>query len=463
MARRLALLVCSLVVLAGCLTPPVAENPQVVPDGRTNGTDGSVDGYGPDNPIQIDPEDGLNDSELSAYVARTKARVEAIRGLTFQEQVPVEVVSRAEYRNRSGGGAPPPAVTAFRDQVWEALFLVDENTHASDALDEVYGSSVQGYYAPGAGRIVIVSDSPGNVTVDRRTLVHELTHALQDQHLGLHTGAPTMDGHRARTGATEGDANYVQFRYEDRCGDEWECLPVPAADRSSSREYDLGVFVAVFHPYSEGPTFVRSLRERGGWERVNEVIRTRLPNSTEQVTHPGKFGHDEPRTVNVPDRSNERWSRFSGLPGRERAWNTVGEASLYATFWANGVIERGHLRNDSDPDSRYNYSHPITHGWDGDRVVPYRTTDGEHGYVFASVWDGAENATEFRQAYERLLVEAHNATEVREGVYRVPESDPFGDAFRVRQEGDRVVVVNAPSVEALEEVHAPESRGQESA
>lgn len=455
MVRSAALLVCSLLVLAGCLSPPAAVETR--PAEPSNDALGWEDGYWHNQSIVVDPSDGLNDSELDAYVARTKARVEQLRGLEFEESVPVEIISRAEYRDRSGGD-PPPTVNAFRNQVWESLLLVDEDTDATETLGEVYGSSVQGYYSPGEGKIVLVSDSPGNVTVDRRTLVHELTHALQDQHLGLNTNAPTMDGRRARAGATEGDANYVQYRYEERCNDEWECLPLPLAERTGDREYNLGVFVALFHPYSEGPVFVDTLRERGGWDRVNEVIRARHPESTEQVTHPGKFGRDEPRAVEIQDRSSDRWSRFTDLPHRDNAWDTVGEASLYASFWANGVIERKHIRTDEDPDSRYNYSHPITEGWDGDRVAPYRTDDGEYGYVFASVWDDERNATEFREAYARLLVEAHNATEVRDGVYWVPEEEPFGDAFRVRQEGDRVVIVNAPSVGELEGVHASESQ-----
>lgn len=454
MARTVALLACTLMVLAGCVAPPAAEQPRAWPENSSEKTIGWVDGYRYDDSLDVDPADGLNDSELSAYVARTKARVEKIRGLNFEESVPVEVISRAEYRSRSGDGSTSPEVAAFRNQVWEAQFLVGEDTDAGDALEAVYGSSVQGYYSPGAGEIVLVSNTPNNLTVDRRTLVHELTHALQDQHLGLNTGAPTIDQRRARQGATEGDANYVQYRYEDRCGDEWECLALPVASRSGSGDYDEGVFVALFQPYSEGPAFVDSLRERGGWDLVNEAIASRHPASTEQTTHPAKFGRDQPRSVRVADRSSARWSRFGdGEPGRE----TVGEASLYAAFWSNGIIDHDHLSSDDDPDSRYNYSHPITHGWDGDTIVPYQTEDGQFGYVFASVWDGEENATEFREAYERMLVEAHNATEVRDGVYRIPEDDPFDDAFRVSQEGDRVVVVNAPSVDELDGVHAATS------
>lgn len=461
MNRHRALLVgalVALVVLAGCVTPPAAVDtgarlePEPWPADPPADTLGWEDGRWSNESLAIDQADGLNDSELHAFVARAKARVERIRGLEFTEPVPVRVISRDEYRADSGDISPPESADAFRNQVWEALFLVDEETDVNAAFAGVYGSSVQGYYSSGSGDIVIVSDSPDELRVDRGTLVHELVHALQDQHLGLETRGSSSDETRARLGATEGDANYVQFRYDERCEAEWTCVETPASERQDGREFNMGVFVTLFEPYSEGPTFVRTLRERGGWELVNEVIRTRHPASTEQTIHPEKFFADQPREVPVPDRSGPGWSRLTNVS--EHPWDTVGEASLYATFWANGVIPRDHLFGDDDPDSRYNYSHPITAGWDGDRVIPYQSDDGEHGYVFASVWDSERDATQFREAYVQLLVEGHDATEVREGVYRVPESDSFDDAFRIRQEGDRVVIVNAPNVEVLDEVHA---------
>lgn len=250
MNRHRALLVgalVALVVLAGCVTPPAAVDtgarlePEPWPADPPADTLGWEDGRWSNESLAIDQADGLNDSELHAFVARAKARVERIRGLEFTEPVPVRVISRDEYRADSGDISPPESADAFRNQVWEALFLVDEETDVNAAFAGVYGSSVQGYYSSGSGDIVIVSDSPDELRVDRGTLVHELVHALQDQHLGLETRGSSSDETRARLGATEGDANYVQFRYDERCEAEWTCVETPASERQDGREFNMGV------------------------------------------------------------------------------------------------------------------------------------------------------------------------------------------------------------------------------
>ena len=112
-------------------------------------------------------------------------------------------------------------------------------------------------------------------------------------------------------------------------------------------------------------------------------------------------------------------------------------------------IEAAHVRTD---ERRFNYSHPYTEGWGGDAVVGYSNGTAS-GYVFASVWDSAGDAREFREAYVALL-ESKGAVEVRDGVYRVPEESGYGDAFRVSLSGERLVVVNAPDVATLDEVRS---------
>lgn len=47
-------------------------------------------------------------------------------------------------------------------------------------------------------------------------------------------------------------------------------------------------------------------------------------------------------------------------------------------------------------------------------------------------------------------------------MYRIPENESFADAFRVHRDGDTVTVVNAPTVEQLADVHAPEGAPHQS-
>ena len=458
MSRQLAVLAALTLVLAGCaapVTPPTAGD-WTWPDDPPSDRLGWENGYWYNESIAVDQSDGLDEREREMLVARTMARVERVRGLEFTERVPVEVVSREQYRqnrqSRSTQSDRNADYRAWNDQVWEALLLVGENREVSDVLEELYGGSVLGFYSPSRERIVVVSDS-ATPQIDRATLAHELVHALQDQQFGLSSNARTQDGQLARQGIVEGDARYVEYLYEDRCErGTFDCIPTPeVASGGGGGAGSLsapGVFVTIYTPYSEGPALVDRLYRRGGWDAVNEVYEN-PPASTEQLIHPETYPDETPVDVSVPDRSAGNWSRFDLNPQGD----TVGEASLFAMLWQNGYVDRSSFQQDTGEYSAYNYTHPASAGWGGDRIVPYRSDSGEYGYVWALEWDTPQDARAFVSAYESVLVDQLGGERVEPGIYRVPEDRPFGDAFRVTRRGTRVTIVNAPSVSELDAVH----------
>ncbi|AFK19596.1 hypothetical protein E6P09_02190 [Haloferax mediterranei ATCC 33500] len=457
-----ALLSALLLVVAGC-SAPVVNPPEDTADSGAWPADPPSDrlgwegGYWHNESIAVDQSDGLNATEREAFVARTMARVEVIRELEFTEPVPVEVISRAEYRNESRNQSNLVHAD-WNDQVWEALLLVGENRTIQQVFDELYGGSVLGYYAPQEDQIVLISND-GNPTINRRTLAHELLHALQDQHFGLDAAPPTQDKQLANNGLVEGDARYVDSLYEERCAADWECVPRPDGSGAGSGSFDYPVFLTIYTPYSEGPTFVSDLHERGGWEAVNAAYENR-PVSTEQVLHPSTYPDERPVEVTIEDRSSAAWTRYDHDP----VGDTVGEASIFTTFWKHAAIDREKLRDDPGAYSTYNYTAGPAAGWAGDLVVPYRpASDAEadanphaRGYVWKTVWDTNTDARQFESAYlTRTLKLRLGAKQVAENTY-VIEDGTFADAYRVTRQGDTVTIVNAPTVEELDEVHARE-------
>lgn len=461
-AALLAVTVAVLLALAGCVAPvepPKADGaddewPADPPEDRL----GWEAGYWHNESIAVDRSDGLNGSEREALVARTMARVEVIRGLEFEEPVEVEVISREAYRERRGDpgtAAGSAAYHAWLNQVWKSLLLVGDDRNVTRVFDETYGDSVLGYYSPGSGNVVIVSDSE-TPTIDRTTLAHELVHALQDQHLRL-GGGPTHDRRLARQGLSEGDARYVEELYEGHCDEEWDCVPRPDRNRTRGELSDeaFGVLIAVYQPYSDGPHLVHTVRERGGWTAVNAMY-DEPPVSTAQVIHPSKYPDERPVEVAIEDRSGPEWSRFD----LDREYETLGEASLFAAFYANGYVRDEGLLNPTEPYAEFNYSHPATAGWAGDRVVPYRNGDGEYGYVLRTAWTSESDAAEFDRAYRTLLL-SFVGGKIRAAagpgtVVTVSGDDPYGGAYRVERDGATVTVVHAPSVEELDAVHPPD-------
>ncbi|MFC6726777.1 Hvo_1808 family surface protein, partial [Halobium palmae] len=191
------------------------------PDADRLGWEG---GYWYNESVAVDESDGLNDSELAAVVNRTMARVELIRGLEFEERVPVEVVLRSEFQRSQSGGTTPASVRRFDNAKFEALFMINESTESIGVQRTNSGVSVGGYYSPSQDRIVVVSDTE-TPTVDASTLAHELVHGLQDQQFDLSkVTSETRRGNNAVDGLVEGDANLVQYAFDRRCGAEWDCL-----------------------------------------------------------------------------------------------------------------------------------------------------------------------------------------------------------------------------------------------
>ncbi|WP_435361390.1 Hvo_1808 family surface protein [Haloarchaeobius sp. DFWS5] len=500
--RRLAtVIVVLMVLLAGCggtatddtedgTTAPTSGDEPTTTDGTDstgpNGTGGSLAdpasdtlgweaGYWYNESIAVDRSDGLNDSELDKVVARGMARVEQIRKVEFEKTVPVSVISRADYRERLASGNTSTKARLHQNVKWEAVFAVNESADAVAAQRANYGSGVGGFYSPSNEEIVIVSDSD-TPEMNEVTLSQELFHALQDQRWNISSfDQSTTELHNARDGIIEGDGNYVDQLYKQRCTANWDCLlPQQQGGQSGgAANINVAMYQVQLQPYSDGVAFVKNIKEQQGWEGVNSVYEN-PPASTEQTIHPAAYESDQPTDVAIDDTSSNGWHVLDVAGPTDHA--SFGEAGMFVMLWypsfeksqqtgsAQNVVlpYRAHFNiagqglDQTDP---YNYADEHTAGWDGDRLLPYVKGDAsassETGYVWKSTWDSEQDAKQFADGYQKLLG-YHGAESVdgRPNTYRIPDGQEFGDAFSVVQRGDTVVIVNAPSVDALSDVHA---------
>lgn len=477
MCRRHAVLVALLLVLAGCSsgfagTPADgAATPTVTNATTASGTAppdpqddrlGWENGYWANETVKIDRSDGLNETEVAAVVARAMARVERIREREFESTVPVKLISRAEFRNRSAGEQDyTRAFRRFDNAKFEALFLVGENRDSLAVQRSNRGTSVAGFYSPGSDQIVVVYPGDTPNLPGESTLSHELVHALQDQQFGIGDVRPaTRDGYNAQNGLIEGEANLIQRRYMANCGGTWSCLPAPESGGSGGGDFHVGIYVLNFFPYSDGPGFVAFYEDRGGWDRI-DAMHDRYPTSSEQVIHPKKYAvePDPPTEVRLAERAANGWERVR--PDGRAPYATLGQSgmtamfayTLYDDYREGGVIERdtflnaeGDGLNRSDP---FEYGLAYTDGWDGDRLHVYQK-DGETAYVWRTSWDSQSEAREFATGY-RALLDHWGAREVRDDVYRVDDG-PFIDSFRLIIDRDTVTVVNAPTTRDLRDL-----------
>ncbi len=488
-----AIAVAVMLVLAGCSQAPGTDT-TTGPNATTQGTqstaapgDGAAVVHPPDpdsdvlgwengvwynETINVTRSDGLNNSEMDAVVNRAMARVEKIRQLEFEKKVPVKVVSRSEFKKNQQSQKTPPKRRTFDNVKYEALMMVGESTDSIAVQNRNTGSSVGGYYSPRKESIVVISNNESAPKMDEITLSQELFHALQDQKYNLSTfDQRTREDHNAVDGIVEGDGNYVDHLYEQRCKNAWKgtCL-LPQNEGNGGGGGDLaniGPYLLKFQPYSDGPPFVKSVRQKGGWQAVNDLYQN-PPASTEQVIHPKKYGADAPADVSIRDTTSNGWQRLE--PKGRPNYAKVGEAGImsmftYPTYESQGKTQiipfnKFVNRKNGEPAKfdPLNYRSEPSAGWDGDRIAVYtngRAAANETGYVFKTKWDSRKDARQFVDTYERLL-QYRDAKKVddRANTWEVPQKNGFSDAFYVQQKGDTVVIVNAPSVGDLSDVHA---------
>jgi hypothetical protein len=420
---------------------------------------GWENGYWANESLDVDNSDGLNEAELEAVVSRAMARVETVRQVEFERDVPVNVISREEFRNdRSSDRSLPAAYRQRENGLYEALFMVGEDTDAVAVGQQNSGATVGGFFDPNEDTITIISEDTESPKMNEITLAQELFHALQDNQFDTSEFAfAPQERHNANDGVVEGDGNYVDYLYEQRCESEWNCLQPEEESSAGSSDLNLGMYLLSFQPYSDGPAFVQDRYEAGGWDAVNELYEN-PPASTEQVIHPEKYGSDVPTDVTVEDKSDANWERVSvrGYPSEA----SVGEAGIFSMLYyptikteSTQIIEEGYLtEGQSGPIDPYNYNHPASAGWDGDTMYSY--TDGtERGYVWKTEWDSETDAEDFVDAYVDLL-QYHGGSSVAgsDDRYRI-ESGSYADAFEVEQDGTTVTIVNAPTTDELSAVH----------
>ena len=426
-----------------------------------NDTVGYWDGYWYDDDINVTQADGLTDDELEEWTARSMARVEYIRGLPFEDEVDLDILTREEYVEEFLEDPEREQTEEYWDwnsMVWRAMFVVGDDADLEEEFDTVRGEAVGGLYDPEDERIVLISDDPDDLVVDNSTLMHEYLHALQDQHYNLtqeYLQPPTQDQQLARNGLIEGDAVYLEEVYAEYCETEWDCVEVPDDEEEEPEEpaeFNLGLWVTIFQPYSDGPQYVAEILETEGQEGLDERFDD-PPATSSEIIHP-KLEGELPEPMEFEDTAQNGWSTFDeGEDGADR----LGEASIYAMFWYQtiehdiGIIDLDAFFQPDGEYQTYNYVSPVSDGWTNDVIVPYER-DGELGYVWQTQWETEEDAELFKAAHEAVL-QGHGATEAGPNTW-INSDDSFPGAYHLDRDGTTVTVIHGPEVATIEDLRA---------
>ena len=140
-------------------------------------------------------------------------------------------------------------------------------------------------------------------------MVHELTHALQDQHFHLRRFEKwphgDSDAELAAHALIEGDATLAMTIYMAQ--NPMVALAFARSLGSTAmasvqfNQAPRALRESLIFPYGQGTEWATQLYKRGGWSMVSKAF-TQLPLSSEQIIHPDKyFSYERPVKIVLPD------------------------------------------------------------------------------------------------------------------------------------------------------------------
>ncbi len=353
------------------------------------------------------------DASACNIAADALNQASSIRGLKRLQPVPCSVSSREEIKGHLLSTIKeelPPKKLEMEGLVYSALGLVPEDYDYKERVVDLYLSQIGGYYDPKKKSFVMADWSPA--VMQNTVAVHELTHALQDQHFNLDrlidVKSSNGDQLLARSSLIEGDATAVMLDYNFRLAgqpglrsrEDVNSLMLQsvlgASLTSSLQDAPRSLVALMIFPYTSGLRFVHALLLRGGYQSVDGAYR-RLPRSTEEILHPEKYFRDKPDFILLSDEDV-----LKELKQRDGA--KVLYADAMGEFAISALLYQGGAENSAEAAA----------GWGGDRVVVLGGTGAEgRTVVWKTHWDTEADAKEFEEAYRKSVASKASARKIR--------------------------------------------------
>jgi hypothetical protein len=229
-------------------------------------------------------------AEVDAVLPALQGFVQDARGLPFEEPVEVEVLDDEAFLDalhEEPADAPQAREDRDGERTLKALGLVEPDADLDEQVEQQLDAGVVGFYDPSTDRLAVRGREVDVFT--ELVLVHELTHALQDQHFDLERPElEQTDDERslAFDSLVEGDAVRVEDAWlsaqsPDRQAEVLDRLG-GAPDRTTG---DDTVAALLSFPYVAGPSYVRQVLDAGGQAALDAAYAT-PPATTEQVLQP---------------------------------------------------------------------------------------------------------------------------------------------------------------------------------
>jgi hypothetical protein len=376
---------------------------------------GCSGGGGGDDAEQAD--EILRPDHWDARVADLVEFVEDKRELRFKHPVEVEFLETGEFRKevtQERGDLTEEEETelAALEGLTRALGLISGDFDLLEAGNDLAGEGILAYYEPETKKVTVKGTGEDLSVAVQATVVHELTHALQDQHFDLgRLGELATDGEdSAFQAVVEGDATRVENLWVAELSERDQAAYAKETDQVTDEaqtgladlpEWLITLFGA---PYALGLPFAEAVHTEGGVKALDRAFE-KPPGSEEQIVSPARYlAGDPPAKVAAPKLGD----------GRKK----VDEADFGVLGWVVVLAER--LPSE--------LVMKAVDGWGGDAYLTY--TDGGRTCVDVHVvGDDPADTDEFAEAFSAWAEGQPGASADRDGDAAVLRScEAGGDA-----------------------------------
>ena len=342
-------------------------------------------------------------SKLFQQVGPILDGLSQMTGWKVERKVPAEILHQSDFKKMMQEHVKDSNTKEIHaEELTLKMFgLVPKDFDLAGETVDLLSEQAAAFYDYNKKRLFVLDTTPDGEEA-RLALVHELAHALADQHHNLgkymKEGSPDDDASTAREAVMEGQASWLSWAYLfwTRTGRP-EIPPERLEELSSSAGADGPVYSnaplyireSLVFPYNQGIQFIDAVFRKLGRPGFDEVFE-HPPVSTQQILHPDVYFAKRIPTMTDAPTLDAPLGKQRAKQFRDIADGVLGEFDVsallrqYDNNSSTGAVEASHFQGGS-----------------------YRVYEGKHDkhsvLTYIIDWDSPEAAGTYLAMYKQVL------------------------------------------------------------